>query len=81
MHLLTVTGSSGVSEVQRLQGSDKDGDQIADSCDVLYKKGDGNRPLVFDKPTIFITSRVHCGETIASFFLQGMFDLLGEYGP
>jgi len=34
---------------------------------------------LFDKQTIFITSRVHCGETNASFFLQGMFDFLAEY--
>jgi hypothetical protein len=30
------------------------------------------------KPTVFITSRVHCGETVASFFLKGMFDLLAS---
>ena len=30
------------------------------------------------KPTIFLTSRVHCGETVASYFLQGMLDLLSS---
>jgi hypothetical protein len=28
------------------------------------------------KPVVFLTSRVHCGETVASYFLQGMFDFL-----
>lgn len=37
------------------------------------------RPLLFDKPTIFITARVHCCETAASFFLQGMLDFLGGF--
>ena len=37
--------------------------------------------MIFDKQTIFLSSRVHCGESAASFFLQGMFDLLGGYGP
>lgn len=27
---------------------------------------------------MFITSRVHCGETVASYFLQGMLDLLSQ---
>jgi len=47
---------------------------------VIYKEG-ASRPVLFDKQTIFISSRVHCGETVASFFLQGMFDFLGGYGP
>lgn len=29
-----------------------------------------------DKPTVFISSRVHCGETVASYFLQGMYNFL-----
>ena len=40
-----------------------------------------SRPQSFNKQTIFISSRVHCGETIASFFLQGMFDFIAAYGP
>ena len=34
------------------------------------------RPIRFSKPTIFLSSRVHCGETPASFFLQGIYDFL-----
>jgi len=44
----------------------------------LYPNG-GERPATFDKPVIFISSRVHCGETCASFFMQGMFDFLSQY--
>ena len=31
-----------------------------------------SRPFIFDKPTIFISSRVHPGETPASFVLDGI---------
>ena len=81
MHMLTVTGNNGVAEEQNISGQEHlPGDQIPDPHNVMYKDGSA-RPLLFDKQTIFISSRVHCGETIASFFLQGMFELLGEYGP
>ena len=34
------------------------------------------RPFRFDKPTIFISSRVHPGETPASFVLDGIWKFL-----
>lgn len=35
-----------------------------------------SRPYIFDKPTIFISSRVHPGETPASFVLDGIIKFL-----
>ena len=81
MQILTVTGNNAISECQRLETSSEgcpEGDHISDPY--LYKPG-AERPKIFDKQTIFISSRVHCGETIASFFLQGMFDFLSANGP
>lgn len=34
------------------------------------------RPLIFDKPTIFISSRVHPGETPCSYVLDGIMKFL-----
>ena len=36
------------------------------------------RPHIFSKPTIFISSRVHPGETTASFVLDGIWKILTE---
>ena len=36
------------------------------------------RPFKFDKPTIFISSRVHPGETPASFVLEGIWKFLTD---
>lgn len=39
--------------------------------------GDKNsRPFKFDKPTIFLSSRVHPGETPASFVLEGILNFM-----
>jgi hypothetical protein len=35
-----------------------------------------SRPYIFEKPTIFISSRVHPGETPASFVLDGILGFL-----
>lgn len=41
--------------------------------------GDPNyRPYRFDKPTVFISSRVHPGETPASFVLDGIWKFLSD---
>jgi len=45
----------------------------------LFPDAKGNpdsRPFIFDKPTIFISSRVHPGETPASFVLDGILKFL-----
>lgn len=34
------------------------------------------RPFIFDKPTIFITCRVHPGETPSSYVLDGLVKFL-----
>jgi hypothetical protein len=54
---------------------------IEDPLNLLYPDGKAEnlRPRAFDKPTIFLTSRVHCGETAGSFFLQGMLDFLSGF--
>ena len=36
----------------------------------------GEETQCYDKPTVFISSRVHCGETVASYFLLGMYNFL-----
>ena len=44
---------------------------------ILYPNKQDTRPLNFlGKPTIIIGSRVHCGETPASFILQGIYEFL-----
>lgn len=40
-------------------------------------KGDAlTRPFKFDKPTIFLSSRVHPGETPASYVLEGILNFM-----
>lgn len=47
---------------------------------VLFPNRDNEtRSFIFDKPTIFITARVHCGETPGSFMLQGIIDMLQDF--
>ena len=43
----------------------------------LFPEGtQDSRPFVFNKPTIFISSRVHPGETPASYVLDGIMKFL-----
>lgn len=47
--------------------------------DGLFPDAQGDpesRPVRFDKPTVFISSRVHPGETPASFVLEGIWKFL-----
>ena len=64
MEMLTVTGNS----YQESEGESNFSGEIPDSNHALYPEG-GERPKLFKKPTVFVSSRVHCGETCASFFL------------
>ena len=54
-------------------------EEIEDPNQVLFPKTSTSRALNFNKPTLFLTSRVHCGETCASFFLQGMLDFIKSF--
>lgn len=50
-----------------------------DLMDGLFPEAYGDpltRPFKFDKPTIFLSSRVHPGETPASFVLTGIWKFL-----
>lgn len=65
MEMLTVTADSGMQTEREalIEG--------------LFPEGTSDtRPFVFDKPTIFISSRVHPGETPASFVLDGIVKFL-----
>jgi hypothetical protein len=65
MEMLTVTADSGMQTEREplIEG--------------LFPEGTKDtRPFVFDKPTIFISSRVHPGETPASFVLDGIMKFL-----
>ena len=47
----------------------------------LFPDADGDpeyRPFRFKKPTVFISSRVHPGETPASFVLDGIWKFLTD---
>ena len=63
MEMITLSGTSKITE-QREQ-----------YLDGLFQ--DKNlRPFVFDKPTIFLSCRVHPGETPASYVLDGIMKFL-----
>jgi hypothetical protein len=67
MEMITLTGTAKMTEEREalIEG--------------LFPESEGNpeaRPFVFDKPTIFISSRVHPGETPASFVLDGIIAFL-----
>lgn len=58
---------------------DKITDQREDLIEGLFPEAKGDpetRPFKFDKPTIFISSRVHPGETPASFVMEGIWNFL-----
>ena len=64
MEILTITSTDGIT-------SEKE-----DTIEGLYPE-DNNRPFKFKgKKTIFLSSRVHPGETPASFVLTGILNFL-----
>ena len=65
MELLTFTGRNGITSERE------------ETIDGLFPEK-LDRPYKFDKPTIFISSRVHPGETPASFVLDGIWNILTE---
>ena len=62
MEMITLTGRAKITEEREapIEGLFPESDNKPES-----------RPLVFDKPTVFISSRVHPGDTPASFVLDG----------
>lgn len=67
MDLITITGNSKALEKR---------EPLLEGDEYIQLGKEKERPLMFEKPTIFLTSRVHCGEVTGSFMLQGMLDLL-----
>ena len=56
-------------------------DEKEDLIEGLFPEANGDkntRPYKFDKPTIFISSRVHTGETPAFFVLEGIWKVLTD---
>lgn len=71
-------------DIITVTGGDSDstpGDAIPDPARILYPAKPGLKadfPHRFGKKTIYLSSRVHCGETVASFILQGIFDFISS---
>ena len=67
MEMITLTGKTKMTEEREalIEGLFPDSDNNRES-----------RPFVFEKPTVFISSRVHPGETPASFVLDGILNFL-----
>lgn len=66
-------------EMITFSSREKISDEREELMDGLFPEAYGNpetRPFKFDKPTIFISSRVHPGETPASFVLTGIWKFL-----
>ena len=66
-------------EMVTFSGRDKITDEREDLIDGLFPEAYGDqesRPFKFNKPTIFLSSRVHPGETPASFVLTGIWKFL-----
>ena len=66
-------------ELITFSGKEKITEEKEDLIDGLFPEANGDpatRPYKFDKPTIFLSSRVHPGETPASFVLNGIWNFL-----
>ena len=66
-------------EMITFSGREKITEEKEDLIDGLFPEAHGDqetRPYKFDKPTIFLSSRVHPGETPASFVLNGIWNFL-----
>ena len=67
MEMITFTGIEKITE-------EREG--LIEGCFPDAKGNPLSRPFKFDKPTIFISSRVHPGETPASYVLDGIIKFL-----
>lgn len=66
-------------EMLTLSKDSKRTEQREELIEGLFPDANGDplyRPFMFDKPTIFISCRVHPGETPASFVLDGLMKFL-----
>ena len=66
-------------EMVTFSSREKITDEREELIDGLFPEADGDpetRPFKFNKPTIFLSSRVHPGETPASFVLTGIWKFL-----
>jgi hypothetical protein len=67
IELLTITGRDKITEKR---------EEIIDDLFPEHNKDKENRPFIFEKLTVFLTSRVHPGETPASFVLNGILNFI-----
>ena len=66
-------------EMITFSGRDRITDEREELIDGIFPLANGDRetrPYKFDKPIIFLSSRVHPGETPASFVLNGIWNFL-----
>jgi hypothetical protein len=69
MEMITFTSREGMRSER---------EQLIDGCFPDANGDTLSRPFQFDKPTVFISARVHPGETPASFVLDGIVKFLCE---
>lgn len=67
MEMLTVSDRTGITEER---------EPVIESLFNCYQQTAESRPFIFNKPTIFISSRVHPGETPSSYVLDGIMKFL-----
>lgn len=73
MEIITITSKDGITEER---------EQMPEDASGVYPNGANdlsNRPMKFEgKRVIFLTSRVHPGETPGSHVLNGALDIISE---
>ena len=67
MEMITFSSREGITEER---------EELIEGLFPIANGDKETRPFKFDKPTIFISSRVHPGETPASFVLNGIWSFL-----
>ena len=67
MEMITFSGRDRITDVR---------EELIDGIFPLANGDRETRPYKFDKPIIFLSSRVHPGETPASFVLNGIWNFL-----
>lgn len=70
MELLTLTGKDDKIS------SEEERESVIEGLFPFYDPENEPRPLVIKKPTVFLTSRVHPGESPASYVLNGILNFL-----